>query len=363
MPLAGRLGDRFGIPRLFMLALGAVRGSESALSGMAPTLDCAHRRAHHPGPGRGRHPAARHGRRQPPVRGAPPRASAGRRGCRHVPGHGAGSVPGRHGAGAVRPGRRARPGARRARRCTRLLEASWRWVFYLGAPLSIVAARLGLGRVARVDRGAGPGPPRRAGRRALDRRRWPRASSRSPALGETQPSRARLPIPLIAGACAPSSGAAAILHALRTPDPFLDPRLFRNRVFSGAMLLSLLTGYALATVIVGAAVFVDRVRYAGPVGAAGRAGLAGTGDGGRGPGVGVPAAARRHRAARAWSGSGCRRSGLVDPGPGGTHDRPARPARGPGPVRPGLRAHRDAALVGGGGGARSDARSASRARA
>ena len=30
------------------------------------------------------------------------------------------------------------------------------------------------------------------------------------------------------------------------------------------MLVSLLTGYALATAIVGAAVFVDRVRYGGP---------------------------------------------------------------------------------------------------
>ena len=38
MPLAGRLGDRFGIPRLYMLALGLFAVG-SVLSGMAPNLD------------------------------------------------------------------------------------------------------------------------------------------------------------------------------------------------------------------------------------------------------------------------------------------------------------------------------------
>jgi MFS family permease len=51
---------------------------------------------------------------------------------------------------------------------------------------------------------------------------------------------------------------------LRVPEPFLDLRLFRDRVFSGAVLVSLLTGYALATAIVGVATFVDRVRFQGP---------------------------------------------------------------------------------------------------
>ncbi len=56
----------------------------------------------------------------------------------------------------------------------------------------------------------------------------------------------------------------AVLHGLRRPDPFLDPRLFADRVFSSAALISLLTGYGLATAIVGGAVFVDRVLYGGP---------------------------------------------------------------------------------------------------
>jgi hypothetical protein len=59
-------------------------------------------------------------------------------------------------------------------------------------------------------------------------------------------------------------GALAVWHGLRRADPFLDPRLFADRIFSSAALVSLLTGYGLATAIVGGAVFVDRVLYGGP---------------------------------------------------------------------------------------------------
>ena len=41
-------------------------------------------------------------------------------------------------------------------------------------------------------------------------------------------------------------------------------RLFRNVGFSAAALVSVLTGYAFATAIIGGAVFVDRVLYGGP---------------------------------------------------------------------------------------------------
>jgi len=59
-------------------------------------------------------------------------------------------------------------------------------------------------------------------------------------------------------------GVAAVLYGLRHDHPFLDPRLFADRVFSSAALISLLTGYGMATAIVGGAVFVDRVLYGGP---------------------------------------------------------------------------------------------------
>jgi MFS family permease len=55
-----------------------------------------------------------------------------------------------------------------------------------------------------------------------------------------------------------------IVRGARRADPFLDPRLFRHAAFSSAALVSLLTGYAFATAIIGGAVFVDRVLYGGP---------------------------------------------------------------------------------------------------
>jgi MFS family permease len=59
-------------------------------------------------------------------------------------------------------------------------------------------------------------------------------------------------------------GIAAVWYGLHRDHPFLDPRLFADRVFSSAALISLLTGYGMATAIVGGAVFVDRVLYGGP---------------------------------------------------------------------------------------------------
>ncbi len=56
----------------------------------------------------------------------------------------------------------------------------------------------------------------------------------------------------------------AIVVGLRRREPFLDVRAFRKPAYAGAALVSLLTGYAFATAIIGAAVVVDRVRYGGP---------------------------------------------------------------------------------------------------
>ena len=68
----------------------------------------------------------------------------------------------------------------------------------------------------------------------------------------------------IAAVVAIITGILAIWRMSHTREPFLDLQLFRKRVFSGAVLVSLLTGYALATAIVGMAAFIDRVRFAGP---------------------------------------------------------------------------------------------------
>ncbi len=51
---------------------------------------------------------------------------------------------------------------------------------------------------------------------------------------------------------------------LRRHAPLVDPRLFADRRFAAANAVSLLTGYTLATAIIGGPVFVNRVLNAGP---------------------------------------------------------------------------------------------------
>jgi MFS family permease len=145
------------------------------------------------------------------------------------------------------------------------LAPAWRWVFYVNVPIGIVALALAWAA------SAGWESPRRAARvdllgavlftvalatglvgitlidDALGTRR----------LDPTYPPIALILVSLV-------TGILAVVHGLRTADPFLDPRLFRDRVFGSAALVSLLTGYAFATAIIGGAVFVDRVLYGGP---------------------------------------------------------------------------------------------------
>ena len=71
-------------------------------------------------------------------------------------------------------------------------------------------------------------------------------------------------IALVLVGLAAVAGPVSLVRGLRVRDPFLDPRLFRNAAFASAAVVSALTGYGLATAIVGAAVFVDRVLYGGP---------------------------------------------------------------------------------------------------
>jgi len=58
---------------------------------------------------------------------------------------------------------------------------------------------------------------------------------------------------------AAAAGAALVWVELRLHAPLVDPRLFRDRSFSAANAVSLLTGYALATAVIGGPVFVNRV--------------------------------------------------------------------------------------------------------
>ena len=144
-----------------------------------------------------------------------------------------------------------------------LLAPAWRWVFYLNVPIGLAALLVAWAASSGWETPGGKAGSMFSGRRS--------GASRS-----------------VAG-WAPSPSSAAVIWAARTPcwsgprslvavvgtlvtivrgsrlaDPFLDPRLFRSLTFSSAALVSLLTGYAFATAIIGGAVFVDRVLYGGP---------------------------------------------------------------------------------------------------
>jgi MFS family permease len=141
-----------------------------------------------------------------------------------------------------------------------LATPAWRWVFYITVPLALLAAIY----VWAAEPGWNVAP----------------GSSRMDAVGAVLFSVALtsallaitligdepgdLPVIPMATVVAIVSGTLAVARMLRVPEPFLDLRLFANRIFSGAVLVSLLTGYALATAIVGMAAFIDRVRFAGP---------------------------------------------------------------------------------------------------
>ncbi len=141
-----------------------------------------------------------------------------------------------------------------------LFTPAWRWVFYVTAPLAILAAIYVWAAEPGWD--VEPGSSRLDGVGAA----LFSVSLTAGLLAITLVGDESVDLPIIpvGAVIAVVGGTLAVRHMLRTPEPFLDLRLFADRVFSGAVLVSLLTGYALATAIVGMAVFIDRVRFAGP---------------------------------------------------------------------------------------------------
>ncbi|HET9083305.1 MAG TPA: MFS transporter [Candidatus Limnocylindrales bacterium] len=265
MPLAGRLADLWGARRLSMIAL-VIFTLGSLLAGMAQDLDqlIGARLVQAVGGGvlvpvgtaAAAHLYEAHGR---------PRA-LGVIGALTFLGMAAGPFLGAAILSAIHPDSVLESARLTGGPLEAVLVPAWRWIFYANIPIAIAALVLAWA--------AAPGweTPRRPGRLDLLGATVFGIALTSGLVALTlvgasgdlaspfTPERLSLALAVVAVIAT----ALAVLRATRVADPFLDVRLFRRAGFSAATLVSLLTGYAFATAIIGGAVFVDRVLYGGP---------------------------------------------------------------------------------------------------
>ncbi len=261
MPLAGRAADRFGLPLLTSLAL-AVFAVGSLFAGAAQDLDQLIAARVLQGVGGGAIvPLATAGASH--LYAGPARARAlGIVGALTFLGMAIGPFAG----ATVLQGLELGPGLRQSGLQDSplfvLAAPAWRWIFYLSVPLSILAISYLLAAAPgwKVERSGGRLDVLGAGlfTTAL-------ATGLLALTTLDQPhTDGELIGPLQLSLISLATGVAALLRMAFAREPFIPLRYFRDRNFSNAVLLSLLTGYALATAIIGAAVFVDRVRFGGP---------------------------------------------------------------------------------------------------
>jgi MFS family permease len=139
-----------------------------------------------------------------------------------------------------------------------LFAPAWRYVFYLNVPIGIVTFLLAWAATTGWD------TPRRA--TGIDLRGGVAFTIGLGGLlvGVTLVGSGLEVAPLVLIGVGLLGLVLAIVLGLRRAEPFLDVRLFGDRIFASAAIVSLLTGYAFATAIIGGAVFVDRVLYGGP---------------------------------------------------------------------------------------------------
>lgn len=264
MPLAGALADLHGTRRVLTAALGCFTLG-SLLAGAAPTLEAlvAARLVQAAGGG-ALVPVATAAAAQA-FPGAGRTRAIGVVGALTFLGMAAGPAVGAAILVAVHPEvALARLGIPADSPVAAAVAPAWRWVFHANVPVGLAALVL--------VRAAPPWPEvRRTGRLDLGGAALVSvalaASVVAISLAGSRPTPAgpdpTLVIALLA-AVAAGTAAAALRRLLRVPDPFIDPRRFRNPGLAAAALVALLTGHGLATAIVGAAVFVDRVAYGGP---------------------------------------------------------------------------------------------------
>ncbi len=267
MPVAGRLADQWGTRRLFLAALVAFTLG-SFLAGRAQTLDelIAGRVVQALGGG-GLVPVATAAAAHLFEGHLRPRALGIVGGLTFL-GMAAGPFLGAAILDAVQPAAALARQGITSGPVFDMISPSWRWIFYVNVPIGIVGLAIGWAAMADWDTprtrtrldivGAGLFTGALAiiliGVTMLGEQSNPGAP------GEIDPNVVAGGLVVLGAAV----GALWLVQALRHPAPFLDPRMFRDVVFSSAAIVSLLTGYAFATAIVGAAVFVDRVLYGGP---------------------------------------------------------------------------------------------------
>jgi len=246
MPLAGRAADRYNLPTLFGISL-ATFAIGSALAGTAQSLDWLIAARVVQGAGAGAiFPLATAAAAQ--LFDGPARARAiGAVGALSFLGMACGPFIG---ATILQSFVLSDAGA--------LLVPSWRWVFYLGAPLALLA-----GVYTWATAGGWP-RPLGGGRLDVVGAVLFTTAVATGLVAVTALGGDNVAIPAALAITSVIAFVASLAWFRRTTDPFFDLRHFRDRTFSGAVSMSLLTGYAFATAVIGAAVFVDRVRYAGP---------------------------------------------------------------------------------------------------
>jgi len=266
MPLAGRLADLWGNRRVFLAAL-AVFTIGSFLAGAAPSLEALIlARLIQAAGGGALVPVATSGASH--LFGGEDRPRAlGVIGALTFLGMAAGPFLGAAILGAFHPGAALdRLGVEPGSLPAQLLAPAWRWVFYVNVPVGLIAL------VVAWAASSGWETPRRKGRvdvvgALLFSAFLVGGLGALTLLGSRQSPEGGLDpatIALVLAGVSVVAGVVSVVRGFRVKDPFLDPRLFRSASFSSATIVSALTGYGLATAIIGAAVFVDRVLYGGP---------------------------------------------------------------------------------------------------
>jgi MFS family permease len=264
MPLAGRLIDRYGVPRIFLWAL-AIFVAGSILAGRATGLgDLIAARLVQALGGGSLVPVATAAAAMLFGGDARPR-SLGVVGALTFLGMAAGPFVGAWIIQSIHPAA-ALAAAGIEGSVLDALAAPWRYVFYVNVPIGIALMALGWAATS------GWGSPR--GGTSLNIAGAIAASMglASLLLGITLAGSGPIdgiPFepPVLSAVLVVVAVAALVVAARigkRRNDPFLDLRWFRIPAFASAALVSLLTGYGFATAIIGGAVFVDRVLYGGP---------------------------------------------------------------------------------------------------